>query len=188
MERKRVLIDMDQVMADITTHFIEWYKEATGEQIPYEQLLGRPEVEAFPKPELIRKFLYTPGFFRTAKVMPGSQEVVAALNKHYEVFIVSAATEFPQSLAEKIEWLQEHFPFIGWQQVVLCGSKKPVTGDYMIDDHLKNLDPFEGEKILFTATHNSHIQGYTRVNNWEEVRELLLNDKESRQEAIANVA
>ena len=185
MERKRVLIDMDQVMADITTQFIDWYKEATGETIAYEQLLGKSEIHAFPQPELIRKFLYTPGFFRTAKVMPGSQDVVEELNRHYDVFIVSAAMEFPQSLIEKYEWLQEHFPFITWQQVILCGSKKPVSGDYMIDDHLKNLDHFEGRKLLFTATHNTHIEGYTRVNNWEEVRKLLLTDFE---ESVANVA
>ncbi|HEX4852029.1 MAG TPA: hypothetical protein VFV08_14540 [Puia sp.] len=48
----------------------------------------------------------------------------------------------------------------------------------MIDDHFKNLNNFNGEKILFTATHNvsAHINGYTRVNNWEDVRRLLIMD------------
>ncbi len=183
MERKRVLIDMDHVMADITSQFVEYYGRATGEVISKDQLWGKPEDLAFPKPELIRQFLHTPGFFRTAKVIAGSQEVIAELNKYYDVFIVSAAMEFPQSLIEKYEWLQEHFPFIHWQQIILCGSKRPVTGDYMIDDHLKNLDYFNGERLLFTATHNSQVEGYTRVNNWHEVHQLLLGE-----EKIANVA
>jgi hypothetical protein len=51
----------------------------------------------------------------------------------------------------------------------------------MIDDHLKNLDYFDGEKLLFTATHNIHTKGYTRVNNWAEVRALLL-ERVSREE------
>jgi len=166
---------MDHVMADITANYILWYKEATGVELTRDSLLGKPEAAAFPHPEKVVSFLYTPGFFRSAPVIAGSQEVIRELNEIYEVFIVSAAMEFPQSLIEKYEWLSAHFDFISWKQIILCGSKKPISGDYMIDDHLKNLDNFNGHKILFTATHNVNITGgYTRVNNWEEVRRLLL--------------
>jgi len=176
MAKKRLLIDMDHVMADITSQYIAWYKDATGIGINRSELLGKPEDEAFPQPQLIKKFLYTPGFFRSAAVMPGSQEVIQELNEVFEIFIVSAAMEFPQSLTEKQEWLLEHFPFIHWQQIIFCGSKKPISGDFMIDDHLKNLNYFNGEKLLFSATHNINIHktGFTRVNNWGEVRRLLL--------------
>jgi 5'(3')-deoxyribonucleotidase len=46
----------------------------------------------------------------------------------------------------------------------------------MIDDHVKNLSHFNGEKLLFTATHNMNMldTGYRRVNNWEEVRRLFI--------------
>jgi len=175
MEKKRLIIDMDHVMADITAQYIKWYKDATGVEVERHSLAGKPEAAAFPKPEQIVHFLHTPGFFRSAGVIPGSREVIEVLNQSFEVFIVSAAMEFPQSLVEKYEWLQEHFPFIGWQQIAFCGSKKPIAGDYMIDDHLKNLDNFNGNKLLFTAPHNINITGYTRVNNWEEVSKLLLN-------------
>jgi len=176
MERKRLLVDMDHVMADITSQFIKWYRDATGTEIERRDLLGKPEDLAFPQPGLIREFLHTPGFFRNAGVMPGSQNVLEELNEHYELFIVSAAVEFPQSLIEKYEWLGEHFPFISWRQIVFCGSKKMISGDIMIDDHFRNLGDFSGEKLLFTATHNiyTHLNGYTRVNNWAEVRALLM--------------
>lgn len=165
---------MDNVMADITSHYIAWYKEKTGIKIDRNTLAGKNEVAAFPDPKMVRNFLYTPGFFRTAPVMPGSQEVIKELNRFHEVFIVSAAMEFPQSLPEKYHWLEEHFPFIGWEQIVFCGSKRVISGDYMIDDHLKNLDYFEGERLLYTASHNTNIQGYTRVNNWQDVAAILL--------------
>ena len=176
MAKKRILIDMDHVMADITSQFILWYKEATGTEMDRYDLLGKPEDLAFPQPRLIREFLYTPGFFLTAPVISGSQSVIKELNQVYELFIVSAAMEFPQSLSEKYEWLLKHFPFIHWQQIIFCGSKKPVTGDFMIDDHVKNLSHFDGERILFTATHNMnmHDTGYKRVNNWDEVRDLFM--------------
>lgn len=176
MAKKRILIDMDHVMADITSQYIIWYKEATGIEINRADLSGKPEDLAFPQPGLIREFLHTPGFFRSAAVMPCSQLVIKELNQAYDLFIVSAAMEFPQSLSEKYEWLLKNFPFIHWQQIIFCGSKRPISGDFMIDDHIKNLSHFNGEKLLFTATHNMdmHDTGYMRVNNWEEVRDLFL--------------
>ncbi|HTQ65765.1 MAG TPA: hypothetical protein VMI12_13270 [Puia sp.] len=178
MERKKLLIDMDHVMADITSQYIKWYKEATGVEVKRKDLLGKPEDLAFPRPQLIRDFIHRPGFFRNAKLMPGSQEVIRELNQVFDLSIVSAAMEFPQSLTEKYEWLSEHFPFIGWQQIIFCGSKKNISGDIMIDDHFRNLGHFSGKKLLFTATHNIYtdIEGYTRVNDWEEVRSLLMRD------------
>ena len=176
MEKERLLVDMDHVMADITSQYIKWYRDATGVEVDRNDLLGKPEDLAFPQPDLIREFLYMPGFFRTAPVMPDSQEVVKELNEAYDLFVVSAAMEFPQSLIEKYEWLGEYFPFITWRQIILCGSKQPIAGDFLIDDHLKNLQHFKGNKLLFSATHNlyTHINGYRRVNSWEEVRSLLL--------------
>lgn len=96
------------------------------------------------------------------------------LNKKYELFIVSAAMEFPQSLNEKLEWLKEHFPFFTWKQLVFCGSKAVVHGDYMIDDLVHNLERFNGEKFIFTAPHNIHLNHFKRLNNWREVAETLL--------------
>ncbi len=174
-QKKRIAIDMDDVMANVTSHFVHWYQRKTGYSLPAAQLVGKPVSQAFPDAALARQFLYTPGFFRTIPVMQDSQEIICRLNQHYEVFIVSAAMEFPQSLQEKHDWLQEHFPFIGWRQMVLCGSKALIKADYMIDDHLKNLDFFEGEKLLYTAPHNQLIEGYTRVNSWKEVAALLLD-------------
>jgi 5'(3')-deoxyribonucleotidase len=169
----RIIIDMDEVMADTIAQFITWFKNA-GFTVDPASLNGKTVKEMFPDYELARQFLYTPGFFRNTPLMTDSQKVVEALNSQHEVFIVSAAMEFPQSLFEKYEWLQEHFPFITWQQIAFCGSKQLVNGDYMIDDHLKNLDYFNGEKLLFTSPHNTLVQKYTRVNNWKEVADLLL--------------
>ncbi len=60
----------------------------------------------------------------------GSQEVLKEINKKYDLFVVSAAMEFPQSLSEKLSWLKNHFPFLTWKQIVFCGSKTVVHGHY----------------------------------------------------------
>ena len=112
--------------------------------------------------------------FRNLPVFEDAQDVVKKLQEHYEVFIVSAATEFPKSLTEKLEWLEEHFPTIGWQHTVFCGHKHMIKADYLIDDHEKNLVKFEGTPLLFDAPHNYHLEGYQRVYSWKEVEGLLL--------------
>ena len=95
MKKKILLIDMDHVMADLTSQYIRYYKAVTGIEIKRKDLLGKPEAEAFPDPELIKMFLHTPGFFRRAQVIFNSQSVIKELNESFELYIVSAAMEFP---------------------------------------------------------------------------------------------
>ncbi|SFE72476.1 5'(3')-deoxyribonucleotidase [Chitinophaga sp. CF118] len=171
----RIAIDMDGVMADTTQQFIDYYAKKYGVEVNRETLNGQPEASGFPHDkEIIRSFLFEPGFFRTKVVIKDSQEIIKALCEKHEVFIVSAAIEFPTSLNEKLEWLEEHYPFISWQNIVFCGSKTIVQADYMIDDHVKNLQHFKGEAIMFTAPHNINVTGYKRVDTWQEVGALLL--------------
>jgi 5'-nucleotidase len=170
---ERIAIDMDGVIADVAEQFFRYDAIDFGKRKSLEEVAGMKELEAFPH---AKKYVHSNGFFRTAPVIAQSQEIVARLNESYEVFIVSSATEFPQSLSEKLEWLNEHFPFIKWQQIVFCGLKTIVNADIMIDDHLKNLDHFPGTTLLFSQPHNLHINGskHKRVDSWEEIAGILL--------------
>jgi 5'-nucleotidase len=170
---QRLIVDMDGVLADVWTQYLAYDERDTGRRKSVAEVAGIPELDAFTR---AREYVLTPGFFRNAPVINGSREVMEQLNNRYELFVVSAALEFPQSLGEKAEWIKEHFPFISWQQIVLCGSKQIVRGDIMIDDHFKNLDFFQGRTLLFTQPHNQthHARDHERVNSWDEVARLLL--------------
>ncbi|WP_040496508.1 5' nucleotidase, NT5C type [Fulvivirga imtechensis] len=177
MIRKSIAIDMDNVIADIESQAISWYYEKYGVLVKKEGLHGKPEGEGFPEKERVRQFLYTPGFFRHTPVMEGAQEAVEKLSGDFDVFIVSAAMEFPQSLPEKYEWLNEHFPFISWRNIIFCGDKSVVDTDFMIDDHLKNLNYCKGRGILYTACHNVTLDYEVRVNDWEQALKYLYNNQ-----------
>lgn len=105
--------------------------------------------------------------------MPGAIEAIQKLMINFDVYIVSAAMEFPLSLYEKHQWLTEHFPFISWKNIIFCGDKSVINTDYLIDDHPKNLDSCKGKAIMFTAGHNRNHTQYTRVNNWPEAVALM---------------
>jgi 5'(3')-deoxyribonucleotidase len=171
--KKRLAVDMDGVLADITVHFLHYHEKETGQQIRLTEIAGLDEATAFPH---MRRHVNSKGFFRTAPVMKDSQQVLYQLNINYDLFIVSAATEFPGSPGEKQEWLNEHFSFIHWRQMVFCGSKTIIAADIMIDDHFKNLDYFKGTTYLFTQPYNqlANPGRHIRVNSWQEIAELLL--------------
>src|SRR5688572_20912411 len=167
-KRKTIAIDMDGVIADTTLQFINWYERDRGEKLGREYFHGKVEEECLPD-GLVMKYVFAPGFFRTMPVIDGAQEAVIELMKNFDVYIVSAAMEFKQSLTEKYEWLEEHFPFIPWTNIIFCGDKSIIGTDYMIDDHVKNLDTCRGTAVLFSAGHNINIDRHQRMNNWEEV-------------------
>jgi len=166
---KRIAIDMDEVIADVMPKFLELYELRFGKRLEREDYWGK-KVYQIPGAEHIRDALYEKGFFQGLQVMPGSREGVRELMEHYDVFIVTAAMEFRNSFEDKYDWLQEHFPFIHWKNIVFCGDKSIVEADYMIDDHVSNLERFQGKPLLYTSSHNIHESRFTRVNNWEEVR------------------
>ena len=173
-----VLVDMDEVIADTTAAMITWYKKTFGGDIDYKKMLeGHSLVKGFPEAHQarVRQQLYEPGFFRHLPVIAGSQAVLEEMNKRYEIYIVSAAVEFPNSLKDKHDWLMEYFPFFKWQQLVLSGSKKMVQGDYMIDDHARHFEHFKGKPYLFSAPHNLDETRYERINNWEEAGRIFLS-------------
>ena len=169
---QRIAVDMDGVLANVTEHFLDYDEKDFGRRQTWEDIAGKPELTVFPN---LRKYLFEDGFFRTAPVMADSQQVLHDLNKKYELFIVSAATEFPQSLAEKQAWLKEHFPFIQWQQMVFCGWKTIINADIMIDDHFKNLNAFPNKTFLFSQSHNVSMDAgrHHRVSSWKELEGLL---------------
>lgn len=170
---KRILVDMDGVLGDVYHRFLELHEKDFGTRLTIKDIAGLKEAEAFPNQ---LKWVNTPGFFRSIPVMPGSRLGLQRLNDHFDVVVVSMATEFPNCLTDKQLWLTEHYPFISWKQMVFCGCKDLIAADIMIDDHLKNLDNFNGETVMFTQPHNMNIidSKHRRVDSWAEIEKLLL--------------
>ena len=82
--------------------------------------------------------------------------------------------QFKTSLEEKADWLDKHFPFIPWQNRILCGHKHVLRGDVLIDDRSYNLAAFGGRGIQFTSPHNVNTNGFDRADTWQDIADLLL--------------
>ncbi|TSB46034.1 5' nucleotidase, NT5C type [Alkalicoccobacillus porphyridii] len=172
--KKRIAIDMDEVIADFIPKHLDRYNQEYNEQLTVNDLQGctleslRPDLE-----DVIKGYIREPNFFRDLKVIKDSQSVIEELSFLYEVYITTAAMEYPTSFTAKYEWLKEHFPFLSDMNFVFCGTKKIIRADYLIDDNTKHFKTFEGQGLLYTAPHNVHETGYVRVNNWQEIKSFF---------------
>lgn len=172
---QRVLIDMDDVMANTSSKIVAVMNDLLHKNYDMESLKNKSVFDEFiAQYAQKRDFLHQPGFFEDLEVMPNAQEVIAKIQKKYEVFVVSAATEFPNSLAEKMRWLDKNFPAIGWKNTVFCGHKYQIKGDYLIDDHTKNFEKFEGKALWFNAFHNIFKESnYQKFDTWTDIGAFL---------------
>jgi 5'(3')-deoxyribonucleotidase len=177
----RIIVDMDEVLADTYHEFGRRYAARFGREVPYDELVGKKYYD-LPGAGDLRNDMYQRGFFRHLPVMDNAVPVLEELYREHEVFIVTTATEFKYSMLDKWEWLAEHFPFVHHSRMVFCGSKSVVSGDYMIDDKKRNLATFNGTGLLFDSPHNAYTTGYDRLHNWLEVQAYFGELRQKRQE------
>lgn len=172
---ERIAIDMDEVIADVIPKFLKLYNRDFGTPLDLAIEAGNEVFKQIPQDvnQKWLEYINEQGFFRDLEVVQDSQRVIKALQEKYDVYIVSAAMEFRNSLVDKYDWLAEHFPFIDWQHIMFCGNKI-VEVDVLIDDRIKNFVNFKGRPLLYTSPHNLLITEYERVNSWEEIAGLLL--------------
>lgn len=172
----RIAVDMDEVLADTLAGELEWLRREYGYQLTPELTAGRPFTDLAFEEHLRRleEVLLEGSFFADLPVMQGSQRVMLELTERHEVFIATAAMEYPGSFAAKFQWLTKHFPFIPPSHIVFCGDKSILSADYLIDDNDRHFRRFHGQGVLFTAPHNLNVTGYPRVNGWAEVGRMFL--------------
>lgn len=172
---KRIAIDMDEVMSHFSKKCLDMFNEEFSTNYTSLDLEGKKLARLDTRfVDKVNDYIAHESFFLDLEVIKDSQEVIQKLSEHYDIYIVTAAMEFPASLAPKYQWLKTHFSFLNEQNFVFCGDKSIIHADYLIDDTPHNLHTFKGEGILFTAPHNVHETGYTRLNNWKEVEDYFL--------------
>ncbi len=176
MSRTTIAVDMDDVLADAYGRIIEMYEKDHNTQLDREWMKGKAYHEAFPggKLQVAQNYPHEEDFFEDLEVIGNSPQVMEELYAKYDVYIVSAAMEYPFSLKSKRDWLGKYFPFIHWKRIVLCGDKSIISTDYLIDDHAYNLETFTGTPLLFTALHNHNEDRFERMNSWDDVAKKFL--------------
>jgi len=172
---RRIAIDMDEVIADFAPKHLSVFNATYSENIQISELVGKHLRDLRPaRREELLDLIREPSFFRDLAPIQDSQRVIQRLSESFEVFITTAAMEFPTSFNAKYEWLREHFPFISEMNYVFCGDKSVIRADYLIDDNVRHFERFVGKALLFSAPHNMNVVGYDRLSSWAEAEAYFL--------------
>jgi 5'(3')-deoxyribonucleotidase len=173
--RKRICVDMDEVVADTIAKHMARYNRDHDTHITRADLTGKwlRDVVSADHHEVLEAYLREEGFFEDLAVMPEAPRVLQALQPHFEIFIASAAMEVPTSFNSKYRWLARHFPFIPPSHIVFCGDKSILRADYLVDDNPRQLRRFQGTGLLYSSPHNLLVTEFRRVDTWLDVEKFF---------------
>jgi len=146
---KTLYIDMDNVLVDFPTGIAR----ITDEQ--------RNEFEG--------RLDEVPGIFSLMDPMDGAVSAFNKLADRFDTYVLSTAPwENHTAWSDKLIWVKKHLGKKAYKRLILSHHKNLNSGDYLIDDRLKNgADKFPGEHIHF---------GTDRFPNWETVCKYLLEE------------
>ena len=189
MERKSIMIDMDEVI--VKGRFTEFLDEFLG-GVDLKKLNG------FNRQDLIKgrekefekiyafKNLYKNDDGSFVEPLPNCVEVIERLNQEYDIYIVTSyiwkenVIDAAHNLKYKYEYLRYFFPFLDSNNFIFISDKSKIQFDIGIDDRPKNLISCE-KKLLFTEFRNEKLSkedlekdNIIRVNNWLEVKKNLI--------------
>ena len=134
-----ITVDLDGIVADLATAWLDLYNEEHGHGAVLSDLRHWDTHLNVKIGDKIYDYLSTPGLFLRLNPLPGAIESLEHIqDQGHEVHIVTAATEESQTAADKVEWCKRYLPFIPRQLITTSHQKHRVLTDVFIDDSPKN--------------------------------------------------
>lgn len=174
----RILIDMDNVVANLTKKWLDLYNLQHNDNVLPEHLLTwqiEEHAKKCPIDEL-HNIIGTPGFFSDLEVIPDAIEVSKRLkNAGHELYFVTA-TPYNNSTGsfDKNNWIETYFPHIGKKHVIHTHIKHIINGDLLFDDGPENIINFPGIKVVMDAPYNRNLIADYRTNNWLDFEKIII--------------
>ena len=174
-----ILIDMDDTIEDLVPAWVAWLNKKYGLMVDYNSVYDWNMSLTFPQltKEQIREPLSLEDFWKTVKPKPDAIKYIQKLLEDgYKIKIVTAS--YYNTLTYKVEHvLFKYFPFITWEDVIVCYDKSIIKGTCLIDDGFHNLIGFSGNRILFDTSYNKKYDerkfNMIRVFSWEAIYEYI---------------
>ena len=131
MNKKRLFIDMDNVLVDFPSGIAKLPEDVKKE---YEGHLDD-----------------VPGIFSLMDPMEGAIEAYKYLSGKFDTYILSTAPwDNDTAWSDKLLWVKKHLGEVAYKRLILSHHKNLCTGDFLIHDRTKNgADKFCGEHIHF---------------------------------------
>lgn len=182
MEMKRVLLDVDGVLADFVAGYLDLVAEVTGKRFTHQQVtefnIGTALGFTAEQSAAIAAGVVT-GFASNLAPLPGAIDAVKRLREIAEVYIVTSPwNKCDTWMSERERWLRTHFDFP--HSHVLHGSAKHlVRGDVLVDDKTETIVKWQAANpgstaILWECPWNKHdAWAGVLTNDWDRLIRLV---------------
>lgn len=177
-----LLIDMDNVVANLLKKWLNVYNDTYGDSLQPEQItdwaLHKQAVKCSAAD--FYGIIAKPGFFADLEIMPNAVEVIERLAKagHSIYFLTATPYSNPTGGYDKCNWVQQYFPFLDKDaraRVIQAHHKYMVIGDLLFDDSPSNLNSFPGIKVVMDWNFNKDVSVNYRAKNWLEFEQIVNN-------------
>ena len=184
---KKLVIDLDGTI--LFDSIIDLINEMDGTNYKSEELgLTRYLNLEYKDQDRLNKYMLEHNIYDYGYIEDNCIEIIKKLSSIYQVYIVTGyywgqKENSDIMIARKFNFLKENFSFLGYDRFYFVGDKKIISADIAIGDDLVDLVGAE-KNLLVTAYYNKHITDdeltnykATRVKNWEEIKNVLLNNE-----------
>ena len=178
MNKKVILVDVDDTVVPSVREWIKFYTDLTGHELTHDlQTDGKTNdiLDLMHKHHDPMEFWRQPKLYHGLTPRTGSVEVLKELSEHFDIVFVSAS--MPEHTRSKEMFLTKHFGF--HKGFVSTRQKKFVRGDYFIDDYkkyLRDVQEYQPNcKCIQIKTKLSN-KGEFPLLDWWEIRDLIRED------------
>lgn len=175
-----LLIDMDNVTANLLKKWLDIYNEKYNDTLKPEQITtwGLHTQATKCSPSDFYGIIAKPGFFADLEVMPHAVDVIKRLHDagHNIYFLTATPYNNPTCGFDKCNWVQLHFSFLEKEarnRVIQAHHKHMIIGDLLFDDSPSNLNAYPGIKVAMDWNFNKHVSVDHRVSSWLEFEEVV---------------
>lgn len=184
---RRVLLDVDGVLADFVSAFLAMVARDTGivatpadvTQFDIGASLGLSKEQ---HSQVKRSIGAWTGMARKLEVYPGAIDGVKALREVAEVYIVTSPwNSNPTWTHDREWWLYEHFG-IKHSHVTHTSAKYLCRGDFLVDDKVSAVEKWQAEHpggvgVVWNTPHNQ-LESWAgaRTNSWGELIAMVTRD------------
>ncbi len=174
--RKRLLVDVDEVLADFQTPMFDALFDLYGRRMKPEdcEVWDCFSVMTPNEKRGVFSIIEHPGWCSSLRPKDGARTAIEALRKIVDVFAVTSPFPSRTWVHERDHWLKTHFDFSN-KEIVHTSAKYLVKGDAFLDDNPAHVIEWKREhpEALAMLWHipNTRLLGHDdlRVRSWNEV-------------------
>ena len=175
MRKIKVAIDLDGVIWDLVTPWVDTYNDIYKDDVKKDELITyNISLYCNKATELeLKNILGKKNFWRKVTPFKESIQYLGLLNNEYDLYVATATSHI--TAFDKIDRFLYLFPYIKKEQIICIHNKQLLNVDWMVDDCAENLYGGNFNKILIDASYNRQCNDFVRAENLKDVYNLLKN-------------